>query len=399
VRGTEPGNLRLATQAQYYVRDALQALAFRAPHINIGNVHDVGDAYYYSRWGSGGYLTRYPLLTPKPSFAAMATLTQVLDQAEFVRYLSTGSPTPTLYCMQFKKGDGFVYALWLPRGNRPVTLRFAKDTEVTHTSMVGKQQKLKTKLRSIHLTVSASPCYIATPVPLSFIEFSPTQCEPPPKVMRVVDSLTRLDNWTVAQEPEPELERHFDLPRLPGKIDRRLVADPQKKQVLELTLQPEPDIAPPYARYIVLEATDPQPIPGAPTAIGVWVKGNSCWGRVFWEFEDARGQRFLSVGAPCGGWSVGDWRALTFINFDGWNYLSVKLPFLYESGFAGPTLNNWKPMPTESPVEGNVWTVAYPIKLTRLVVALRDHVVHLADMISVPDRSVRLKDLSVSYEQ
>ncbi len=389
-RGTEIGNLSGETQAQLYARDMLHGLAFRMPHICPGQTYDTDDAYYYSRWGSTGVMTRYPLLTPKPSFAAMATLTQQLDQAEFVRYLPTGSPT--LYCMQFKNGDGFVYVLWLPRGERPVTLRLARDAEVTHTNMVGKQQKLTTKQASLGLEVSASPCYVVTSVPLSSVEYGPTRCEPPPAGLRVVDSLADPPGWAIAQEPEPELHKHFDLPRLPGKIDRRPVADPEKKRALELTLQLEPDIAWPYARYIVLEAKDPQPIPGEPTAIGVWVKGNSCWGQLFWEFEDAQGERFLSVGASAGGWSVGDWRALTFINFDGWNYLSVKLPFRYENGHSGPTWNNWKPIG-----EGDR-SVDHPIKLTRLIVALRDHVVHLTDMISVPDTSVRLKDLSVSYE-
>ena len=41
-------------QAQLYSRDILQGLAFRMPHINVGLLHDVGDAYYYSRWGATG---------------------------------------------------------------------------------------------------------------------------------------------------------------------------------------------------------------------------------------------------------------------------------------------------------------------------------------------------------
>ncbi|MEA3402506.1 MAG: hypothetical protein U9R79_14810, partial [Armatimonadota bacterium] len=133
------------------------------------------------------------------------------------------------------------------------------------------------------------------------------------------------------------------------------------------------------------------PAPGEPTAVGLWVRGNSCWGRIFWELQDAEGESFYSIGAPCGGWSIGDWQCDTFINFDGWNYLSVELPFEYESGFYAPPAHNW----THTGGDGRV---DYPIRFTRLVVEMRDRVLHLTQPIEVPDRTIRLRDLSVSYQ-
>ena len=79
------------------------------PHINVGLLHDVGDAYYYSRWGGTGLCHRYPLLHPKISYVAYATLTRELDGAKFVRYLTSHSLS--LYIMEFHRGDELVLSL------------------------------------------------------------------------------------------------------------------------------------------------------------------------------------------------------------------------------------------------------------------------------------------------
>jgi hypothetical protein len=389
-RGTNPGNLSELEQAQLYSRDLLQCLAYNMPHINAGLLHDVGDAYFYSRWGSGGVCHRYPMCNPKISYVALSTLTRELDQAKFRRYLDTGSPS--VYAEEFSRPDGMVYALWLPRGERRVSLDFGRDTSFSLTDMNGNTQKLQAPKGKATINLSVSPCYLATGTPITISPDGPTICEPPPAKPKAIDSLISLDQWEVATEPEKALEGvHFDFPRKLGAIAVSVTPDMQKKQALQLALRPDPDTPWPVARYVVLRAKTPAPVPGRPTSVGVWVKGNSSWGRVFWEFEDAKGERFLSIGAPCGGWSVGDWRCKTFLSFDGWNYLREPLPFKYESGFYGPPQSEWT-------ATGGDGLVDYPIKLTRLMVELRDKVVHLTDPIEVPDKSVRLRDLSVGYE-
>lgn len=386
-RGTNPGNLSELEQAQLYVRDALQGLAYRMPNINPGLLYDCSDSYYYSRWGSGGLCHRYPLLNPKISYVALSTLTRELDQAVYKRYLDTGSPS--LYAMEFAKDDGAVYALWLPRGEREVAITFAKDTTFTLTDMNGNARELKTRSKRADIVVSASPSYLKARGTIESLRGGPTSCEPAPAKHTVVDPLTDLQDWEVVKEPDKELDTcHFDFPRHLGEIDRKVVSDDRMRQVLQLTLSSQPEVPWPVSRYIVLKATDSKPAPGKPTSVGVWVKGNSCWGRVFFGLEDAKGERFYSLGAPCGGWSVGDWKCKTFINFDGWNYLSVRLPFKHESGFYGPPQHNW----TCTGGDGNV---DYPIRFTRLVVEMRDKVVYLTDTVEVPEKNLRLRDLSV----
>jgi hypothetical protein len=387
-RPTTPGNLTEKEQAELYVRDCLQCLAYRMPHINVGLLHDVGDSYYYSRWGGTGLCHRWPLLNPKPSYVALATLTRELDGAKFTRYLTSNSPS--LHILEFERGDEMVYALWLPRGEREVALTLDRDARWTHTDMVASSAEAATANRQAKLRVSSSPSYLRVAAKVTQAVAGATTCEAPPEKRRVVDDLCDLSRWSIVEERNELLEKgHFDFPRRQGKVELTVRDDEQKARALEIRLLPQPDVPAPCSRYLVLKARDPQPIEGKPTAVGMWVKGNSSWGRVTWELEDAKGERFSSISASEEGWLVGDWKGRSYISFDGWNYLQVKLLTWYESGFYGPERCDW-----HYTADGRV---DFPIKLTRLVIELRDQVVHLTDLVPVPDPAIRLRDLSVSF--
>lgn len=381
-RPTTPGCLTEREQAELYARDCLHALAYRMPNINVALLHDVGDSYYYSRWGGTGLCHRWPLLHPKPSYVALATLTRELDGAKFVRYLPSNSPS--LYICEFERGGERVYALWLPRGEREVALTFDREAPRIVTDSMG--NAVEGKLR-----VSSLPIYLRTTAKITAAAAGPTTCEAPPEERTVVDDLCDPSRWQAVAERDEALEKaHFDFPRRQGKFDIAVKDDAERGKAIEIKLLPQPDVPPPCSRYLVLKPKEPVPVPGQPRAIGTWVKGNSSWGRVMWEFEDAKGERFFSISAGEGGWMVGDWKARSYINFDGWNYLQVKLLTWYESGFYGPERCDW-----HYTAEGRV---DFPIKLTRLVVELRDKVLHLTDLVPVPDPAIRLRDLSVSYE-
>lgn len=389
-RPTSPGNLTELEQAQLYVRDCLQGLAFELPSINPGLLHDTGDAYYYSRWGCGGYLHRYPLLNPKISYVAVATLTRELDRAVFRRFVPSNSPT--LHVMELEHDTGErLYALWLPRGERDVEVRFVDSAPFTLTDMIGNSREIRPAAGVARITVSASPSYIRGGGEMVSLHAGDTRCEPAPDNVRVIEPLAGLDRWEQVRETDELLDKsHFDFPRQAGDITVAAVRDEKVGPCVELTLNPQPEVAWSISRYTTLQAKEPIPVPGEPKSIGMWVKGNSCWGRVFWEFEDAKGATFYSIGAAGGGWSMGDWKGKTFINFDGWNYLKVDLPYRFASGFHGHSNSEWYLRESDG-------TVAYPIRLTRIVVEMRDTMLHITDPVEVPNRSIRLKNLSAGY--
>ena len=388
-RPTHPDELSLEQQAQFYIRDCLKAMSFRAPHINPGLLYDVGNSYYFSRWGATGICCRNPLLNPKPSYVALATLTRELDTAKFVRFVP--SPSASLYVMEFDRYGRKTYALWLPQGQRKVTLHFADSTSADLVDMVGRPRRLMSKDGTVTITVSNSPCYVHSPVAIERVEAGPTQLmTSPTDPARVLDPLTSLANWAVATDQDEELEKPFEpYPRCPAKVSVE-PAQGDGRRVLKVSLLPQPEIPEPFARYVSLKMKEPREIPGRPARLGVWVKGNSSWGRVRWEFLDAKGRRAYSVGAPCGMWDLYDWKGATFINFDGWNYLSLALPGRYECGENRPSRRHWL-------IDGDPGNLQYPLRFSRLVLELRDRTFYLNQYIDVSDPAVCVRDLTAEY--
>ena len=118
---SNPGNLTLQEQADYLVRHALHALAWKMPQIKLGMISDMGNGTYFSIVGGIGLCRARPELNVKPAFVAVATLTRVLDGARFARAVPLGSPA--LYGMEFNRPDGTqAHAFWTLRGKRSVRL-------------------------------------------------------------------------------------------------------------------------------------------------------------------------------------------------------------------------------------------------------------------------------------
>jgi hypothetical protein len=152
--------------------------------------------------------------------------------------------------------------------------------------------------------------------------------------------------------------------------------------------------------YAVLNHKTGIAIPGKPTEIGVWVNGNSGWGRIIFEFKDASGQRWISIGkesksmaeryhvpSVCG-WNADDCFAFSRFNFDGWRYVGFPMPGNYPGeGFGWPSNSQWRSE------KENV--VHYPLTLTKLVIELPEKTLHLKDFAPVPRPEIYLKDLIV----
>lgn len=117
---TKPGNLTPRQQADYSVRHAVHSVAWGNPQVRFGIISDVGNSYRFGNWGSAGLRRPYPELNVKPSFVSVATMTRVLDGAEFFRKIDLVSLS--LYGVEFDSpGDRKTYVLWTLRGEREVT--------------------------------------------------------------------------------------------------------------------------------------------------------------------------------------------------------------------------------------------------------------------------------------
>ena len=94
------------------------------------------------------------------------------------------------------------------------------------------------------------------------------------------------------------------------------------------------------------------------TRWAVWVKGNSSWGKVVFEFQDAAGNVWRTHGNE---WH--DWPGELSINFDGWHFLQFPMdaqsPIIYSS-----------PGGRCQCIKGEGHRVIYPIGLTKFYVVM-----------------------------
>ncbi len=413
---TNPGNLSLRTQAAYFVRHAMHSLAWGVPVIRGGSITDMGNSYYYSNWGSCGFCFVKPDVRPKPSYVAIATMTQQLDGARFTRAVPTGSPV--VDAVEFKKQDGgFVTVLWTMRGTRQLTL----DVAGVATDMMGNERPVELANGKAQLDISAEPLFLATPRAIVSIESGAATMEsrPDPKTKPfLVSSLGQFADWRVEAGRNTELEFfNFECPRRPGDFAYENIAEfAGEKTPLKVTPRLPAAGSSFLPMYSILTHTHGIEIPGKPTEIGLMVNGNGGWGRILFEFEDAGGQRWTSIGAAMKGeatrwmadWmsekeladmkavSVGDWNTndpwqRSRINFEGWRFMRFPLPGNFPGeGYHWPYSSQWK-------YTGD-GVVKYPITFKKLIVELPEKALQLTNYSAVPRAEIYLKDLMVTYD-
>ncbi len=377
--GTGPGNLSERDQANYYVRDHLLGLAYGVKLFGMSAMlADVADDYYRTTWGSVGLCHRAPEANPKESYVAYATMTSVLDRARYAGRLDTGSAS--VYALRFQAKDGrSLYALWTVRGERDVTLRLtapAAFIDAMHNER---------SLADGKLVVSESPVYVRTSGEAAGVTLGRARhAEKPPSGAVLLDSLADASHWTPLDGRSDLLETvNPRYPRRPGQIEWTAVRDSEKGPVGAITVRPAPgsSLVPMYG---ILESRRGIRIKGQPKRLGLWVKGNSSWGRVSFELTDAKGERWTFAGGS------EDSYGRSFINFDGWRWMEIDLCGHFRNDYPWPLHGNW----TSQDGDG---LVDYPVTVTKLIVEVRDHVVYVNELVRVRDPSIALSGLHALY--
>jgi hypothetical protein len=410
-------------QADYYVRHALHALAWRIPEIKIGQICDQGNGFYFSQYGPIGLCRARPELNVKPSFVALATLTRVLDGAKFARVVPLGSPA--LYGMEFTRPDGTqAHAFWTLRGKRSIRLLMDRPGPWTLVNDQGAETPVGGQQGAVELELTPSPVYL---VGAGKVEGAgarttgagaPQYTEKPAGKGTVLAPLSDLADWTIEDRRDPELEYYnFVGPRRKGDFTFVPVAAFEgKEKVLRVTPRPIRHGKATMPMYAVLAHKKGLPVPGTPTEVGAWVNGNGGWGRLIFELQDASGQRWISIGAeqpdvprkwvmdlvPAdmqAKWAkpaindsnTDDVLGLSRINFDGWRWLAFPLPGNYPGEkHPWPANSQWR------------WdkdgVVHYPLTFKRLIVELPEKVLHVKTFAPPPRAEIYLKDLGVGQD-
>lgn len=391
-------HLGLERLAEWNVRDILIGHAWKQPLIPTVGLPDVTYSYYNTVWGDEAF-THNPQVYPKPSYPAVATATQVLDCAKFERMIPTGSLT--VYALEFRRDTEFIYAFWTARGELDATLGLEKDATVKLTELLGRSSELKSDGGKLEVRIGEGAVYLTTPVALKSVYALGERSFPreqPPAAARIVvaSKMDKIEDWKLDTSMDSRIEVPAKAPvnnrsfRRPGKYELRQVRDDLKGDCLELELVKEGECPALMQEYAFLKLAKPVELPGTPHTIGLSVKGNSSWGKIFWEIEDAEGEKWLSAGTGGYGCDVYDWPELAGINFDGWHFLqfpiTAKSPITVQS--PGQDRFQWQHNGT-----GNR-KIDYPIKATGFAVSMPRQTLNLLEMKAV-ETVVRFRDLSV----
>jgi hypothetical protein len=391
-------HLGLERLAEWNVRDILIGHAWKQPLIPTVGLPDVTYSYYNTVWGDEAF-THNPQVYPKPSYPAVATATQVLDCAKFERMLPTGSLT--VYALQFRRDGEFIYAFWTARGEVDAGLEFEKDATVTLTELLGRSSDRKSVGGKLDIRVGEGAVYLTSPVALKSVSARGERSfprEPAPASAKVVvaSKMDKLEDWKLDTAADSRIDVPAKAPvnnrsfRRPGKYELRQVTDDLKGNCLELELLKEGNCPALMQEYAFLRLANPVELPGAPHTIGLAVKGNSSWGKIFWEIEDAEGEKWLSAGTGGYGCDVYDWPELAGINFDGWHVLQFPITAKSPIQVQSPGQNGFQ---WQHNGAGNR-KIDYPIKATGFAVSMPRQTLNLLQMEDV-HTVVRFRNLSV----
>jgi len=325
---TGPGFSRMSarTQAANYVREFILGFPYNSIFGFSGAIVDSDNQYVYSIWGTAGYCNASPECSPKPSYVAYATLTQMLDGAKYDGMLDTG--TTSVYAMRFRRQDGsFIYALWNLRGSRKITLTVASAGDPCVVDAFNRPVPARIKSGKLDLTISDLPVYV-TGVILGAI--TPGKNVPEPEVQgTIIARLDSADDWSVdtAADSAFEAPRVWrGMPKVKGDWSVRtakiaaMPGMPAAGQIkaLSFTLVPQEKPHGLIPRYVSLSIKTGKeiPIPEGTTRLGLWLYGRSTWAQVKIGVKDKLSGRSWLILEDDTANRMAD-------NFDGWRFVDT----------------------------------------------------------------------------
>lgn len=371
---TKPGRLDLHQQAVIAVREAMIALGAGVERMAGCNVlADCSNSYSASGWGTAGMCFRDPEFNPKPSYAMYAWLTQVLDQAKYAGKLKHDSNV--LHVLDFAKPDGsHLYPVWVVRGQQTVTLKVQDDKAVVY-DCYGNALPDAARNGLLMVRATETPIYITGTLVSAVADRQPVE-----GVSEDGQLVLKFDSPDLVQyidQPAPSLELSGINPQTKGSFRMSQVAEngASALKVELLAKDAAPQLIPEYGEF---KLRTPLALPGRPYALNLRIKGNGGWGRILAEVEDGKGRRYsLSRGV------ASETLGRTCVDFDGWHTLQIPLPGSMEADAKVPWMANkeWAGAQTEAPI-------VYPLKLTKIIVAMPQSILYVDEERPVQDPSI-----------
>jgi len=387
-----PSSLPLALghrgQADSVVRTAVLSLALGSDRFTwCWSLHDCADYWGWTSYGCVGMIGRRPEHNPKPAAAAFATMTQMLDLTDYDGYLPTGSRTA--YCVRFKADDRLVYCLWTIRGSRPMALTASPGSELVMVDENGNETALDFADGAATVTITPTPIWVVAlsgEVRKAAVGV-PTYTDAPGPHRLVLDDFEK-PGWRRETGQHALYDAHTaGIRSVPAPVHVQGVQSPERKSsVMRVRLAQRPDDKAPFVSwYGVYAPAEAIAIPGKARALGVWVKGNSGWGRILYEVVDANGEVYVNT------WDLRSW---SYVNFDGWRYVEFPLPANSPGDDFREKDSNW----WRGHSAGREGVVALPLKLTRLIFEMPTHQIYVDEALPCESLTIELDDLMAVYD-
>ncbi len=403
-------------QADTCTRDFLLLMGYGVTRFEAGNsAWDCANYWGENHYGAG-WCSRIPLAMPKLAYVNYATISRQLNRANFTKYIPTGSTST--YCEQFKhyKTGKLIHVLWTLRGTRPVSVKVPPGTTLDIYDQNDNATTLKEKDGVITFTVNQSPQYLdglKTDAVVTLGESDHSDAKPA-KEFAKIGSLGD-GSWKLVEKEDLEYTKNkpLQIERFPGKMSASAL-DPRyaegfgeasapgerggptppgyvvgsKALAVHLEKQAKDRGVMPF--YTTLEPKSPITIPGKASHLGLWVRAASDCGRVVYSLRDAKGEKWISVGAK-EEWNNDDVHAWSAFCFDGWRYLRFELPSSapYDS-FREHGTSWWGSY-------GGDGVVDLPLKLEKIIVERRPKVIYGNDLVEAKPDDVLLGDLNAEY--
>ena len=413
---TEPGACTWDEQAERYHRWALLSLAYGIERFYSGwFAFDCGNYYGAEHYGGCGIQRRIPYCDPKPAYVHFATMTRMLERSKYEKWIPTGSFS--VYCLKFNKPEvGSIYVLWTIRGKRPAELVLEKESTITVTDSMDNGTEIKSTNMIGRIIVEQSPIYVTGAGEIKGIKLGgpdhsgdvewarsrdrQTWHTGPAKVREpyIEKEIEIADfgdgSWRLTDERDGHYEsNNYDIGRFYGNMNVRIQTDWERKGnflAVRLEKQEKDRKFMPY--YRIIKPSKPVVIPGKASALGVWVKAASDWGRIIYRLVDAKGEVWTSIGTK-DEWNCNDTHGWSSFNFDGWRYLRFELPAHGEWDVFREAGTTWWGSRNGDGI------VDLPLSLEAVIIERRTHVMYVNDLQMVEqDKEVLLGKLIAEYE-
>lgn len=286
---------------------------------NCCEISDPADWWGEEQYGGSGLFGRLTDLNPHVTCSTTAMAVRHLRDMEFDGWDELG--TRGVYSLRFRnyKTGELLRTMWTLRGTRTVKLSGALRVFDAMDNEVPLANGLVLSPMPVFVYGSDKQTAFSLGVPdHSDVKLAPVSV----RLGAAKDLFAKRPGLFRSAGSEKEYLETFKIMyrKFPGEFDVRTTDEGLAIGLTRDDIAHDRGIMPLYKTFYCDIA-----FPGTPEKIAVNVKGCSDWGRIVYELEDAKGEKWISCGQK-DSWNVDDQDARSYFIHDGWRLLSLGLP-------------------------------------------------------------------------